>query len=120
MTEVEEYLSRSNEYWRQALEFFSSGEIEKASELAWGSTAERIKALALQETGSLLRSHGQIHSFMTTISRQLGDEELYRLFREAESLHTNFYESHLDREDVRITLLSIEKLLTKLEALFSR
>ena len=115
--QAEEYLSRSNKYWRQALELFEKGEVEKASELAWGSVAERIKGLSLIKSGNWLRSHKEVRNYMKMISSQLPDKELHQLFLVAQRLHVEFYESHLDSDDVKEALLSVEKLLTKIDFL---
>jgi len=119
--EVADYLANSNKYWQQALSQLESREAEKASELAWGSVVERIKALYFLKMGKKLsQSHGDVKSYIRNISNQLRDEELYKLFHEAESLHANFYEGFKDLDDVRRIFPSIQKLLTKIDVLFYR
>jgi hypothetical protein len=115
--EAVDYLATSNKYWQQALKQFEGREIEKAAELAWGSVAERIKALSLVRGGTNLPGHDQIRNYIKLISNQLHDEELYQLFLIAQRLHVEFYESHLDADDVRRDLTSVQKLLSKIDSL---
>ncbi len=113
---VRAYVDRSDQYWQQAQELLDQQEIEKASELAWGSVVERVKALALARTGADLRSHREVRDYVKRIANQIPDEELYRRYREAESLHINFYESYFDIDEVRMSFAAIEALLMKLDA----
>lgn len=114
--EIEDYIQRSNQYWQQSLGFLSRNELEKASELAWGSVVERVKALALAKVGVELRSHRQVRDYVKRVASQAKDEELYRYFREGESLHINFYESFFDPEEVRRALAAIEQVLVKIDS----
>jgi hypothetical protein len=120
-SEAGDYLGNSHKYWEQALAQLESGEAEKASELAWESVVERIKALYFLKTKTKLsQSHRDVKSYVRSISQQLEDKELYNLFHEAESLHANFYERFKDLGDVRESFLNIQKLLTKIDALLYR
>lgn len=116
-SEVLTYMVNSDKYWGQALEMFTKREIEKAAELAWGSVAERIKNLALVKSNAFLRSHANIRDYVKRIAAQISDEELYQLFLVAQRLHVEFYESHLDADDVNRDLLSVRKLLLKIDTL---
>ena len=115
-SEVEGYVRRSDEYWRQAQTLLAQGEVEKASELAWGSVVERVKALAAAKLGAELRSHREVRDFLKRIANQIPDQDLYRSYREAESLHINFYESFFDADEVRMSFAVIEGLLIRLDA----
>ncbi len=75
------------------------GEVEKAGEFLWGSMAQAIKAVATFR-GLSLRRHDQIGVYVLELSRALGDTALRDAFRDANSLHQNFYESGLTREIV--------------------
>jgi hypothetical protein len=120
-SEVADYLANSRKYGQQALAQLESREAEKASELAWRSVVERTKALYFLKTGKKLsQSHGDVKSYIRSISQQLEDEELYNLFHEAEGLHANFYEGFKDLDDVRRAFLNIQKLLTKIDTLLYR
>jgi len=120
LAELLAYVGRSQGYWIQAQEQLDLGHLEKAAELAWGSVAERLKALALARTGTFLRSHGAIRSFVRKIASQLNDVDLYQAFRQAESLHIEFYESHFDIDEVRQAFAQVDTLLRKIDSYFPR
>lgn len=112
---IDAYLFRSDKYWSQVQEFLQAGELEKASELAWGSVAERVKALGLARTAKLLRSHSQLTDYAKTVANQMQDGELREGFAKAERLHANFYESFLDSDEIKRTLAHIPALLAKID-----
>lgn len=114
--EIEGYIRRSNEFWRQAKELLDQNHLEKASELAWGSVVERIKALALARSASYLRSHRQLRDYVRLVAHQNNDPALYEAFRQAERLHINFYESYFDITDVREAFLGVEDTLRRVDA----
>lgn len=114
--EIEGYIRRSDEYWRQALGFLNRNELEKASELAWGSVAQRVKALALAKIGRELHTHYQIRDYVKRIASQTADENLFRDFTEAERLHTNFYEGLFDRDEVGMAFAVIRRLLARVDS----
>ena len=74
-------------------------EFEKASELLWGSMALAVKAVAAFREIHL-RNHASIWDYARQLCHELGDQELFDAFRDANRLHTNFYESDLTREVV--------------------
>ncbi len=95
------------------------GEFEKASELLWGSMALAVKAVAaLREIQ--LRSHASIWDYARQLSHELGDQELFDAFRDANRLHTNFYESDLTREVVLISEERIRGAVGKLLGMIPR
>ena len=114
--DTEAYVRRSDAYWRQALEYLPRRELEKASELAWGSVVERVKALALARTGAELRSHRELREYIKRVANQALDEELFRDYREAESLHINFYEFLFDVQEVTVALDIVRRLLAKIDS----
>lgn len=116
---VEIYFENSNRYWNQAQEHLKRKELAKASELAWGSVAEAIKALAAT-TGHMVKGHREVRSYIKIVSGQLQDPELYEYFKEVERLHVNFYETHLDEDDIRGALSKAHVLLSKLRELIQR
>ena len=75
------------------------GDYVQASEKFWGAVAEVIKAIAAKR-GVDIKSHGEIHRFITTLSKELNDSELLRCFGLAGTLHQNFYENWLTPEMV--------------------
>jgi hypothetical protein len=64
-----------------------------------GAVAEVIKAIAAKR-GVDSKSHGEIHRFITTLSKELNDSELLRCFGLASTLYQNFYENWLTPEMV--------------------
>jgi hypothetical protein len=100
------YVTRSQEYLQNAYVALEQNELEKASEFLWGSMAQAIKAFAAFK-GEHLPSHAAIWKYVTELSRELGNPALFDAFRDADSLHKNFYESGLTRE---IVLLSEERI----------
>ena len=68
------------------------GELEKAGEFLWGSMALAIKAVAAFK-GIELRSHGRLWDYAKEVSRDLREESIFVAFRDANSLHSNFYET---------------------------
>ncbi|MSQ07620.1 MAG: hypothetical protein EXR54_10045 [Dehalococcoidia bacterium] len=93
------YVNRSQHYLQNAYASLEQGEVEKAGEFLWGSMAQAIKAVATFR-GLNLRSHDQIRAYASELSRAIGDTALRDAFRDANSLHQNFYESGLTREIV--------------------
>ena len=114
--EAQQLLRRSDQYWVQALEQLEGDHLEKASELAWGSVVERIKALALAKTGQHLQRHRRIKNYVRRVAASVGDEELFRVFQRAESLHINFYESFFELDEIREAFNYIRELLPRVDS----
>jgi uncharacterized protein (UPF0332 family) len=109
------YVFRSAEYLHNAYVSLDQEELEKASELLWGSMALAVKAVAaLREIE--LRSHAAIWEYARQLSQELGDLQLFDAFRDANRLHSNFYESDLTRE---VTLSSEERVRIAIGRLLS-
>ena len=98
----------------QVRSYLKNKEFEKASEVAWGSVAEMIKALALAKTKQELRSHRDIRNYIRLTASQHSDKKMIDLFEDAESLHRNFYEGDFDEMEVRQKISSAEELVRKL------
>ena len=114
MTEkVKNYLSLNNKYLKEAEALIDKGDYVQASEKFWGAAAEIVKAIAARK-GSDLRSHGAIYQFITSLSKELNDPELLRLFAAASSLHQNFYENWLPPEMVVDYGEAVKELVTRL------
>jgi len=75
------------------------GDYVQASEKFWGAVAEVIKAIAAKREVDI-RPHGEMHRFVTTLSKETEDSELLRYFSLAGALHQNFYENWLPPEMV--------------------
>jgi hypothetical protein len=93
------YVTRCQEYLGNAFTSLEQNEVEKAGEFLWGSMAQAIKAVASLK-GVELRNHGAIWTYVRELTKELGDEDLLEAFRDANSLHQNFYESGLTSDIV--------------------
>ncbi|MCC5999021.1 MAG: PaREP1 family protein, partial [Thermofilum sp.] len=113
---TELYLRLSEKYLRDAEELLAKGDYVQASEKAWGAAAQIVKALAAKE-GIELRSHGELHRYVSKLSSERGDREIPRLWLSAVSLHQNFYENWLPGEIVEEGLESVKEFVEKLRKL---
>ena len=64
-----------------------------------------------------IRSHGEMHRFITTLSKETQDSELLRHFSLAGALHQNFYENWLTPEMVVDHSKAVKSLVEKLKRL---
>jgi len=60
-----------------------------------------------------IRSHGEMHRFITTLSKETQDSELLRHFSLAGALHQNFYENWLTPEMVVDHSRAVKSLVEK-------
>ena len=111
---AEAYLSQSLRYLENADEALKSENPDKAGEFLWGSVATAFKALLMAKKGEMIRSHGKFWDIARELTRETGDESIYKSFREANSLHSNFYDSKLTSEDIKISSSMIIDLVRKL------
>ena len=109
-------VGRSNQYWIQAVEQLEGQHLEKASELAWGSVLERVKALALVRSKVALRSHRDVRNYVKAEAARVGDQELFRTFQRAESLHINFYESFFELDEITEGFQYVREVLPRIDA----
>ena len=110
---VKRYKTQSIHYFENALKFIEVGDTEKASEFLWGSMAQALKATAASKDIQL-RSHKDIRDYALELARVLPDESIRHTFNNAQSLHSNFYESGLMLEDVIIAAEDVKETVTKL------
>ncbi len=110
------YSQLSAEYLSKARFHLAEDDIKQASEKAWGAAATAVKAVA-ESRGLEHSRHGDLWRTVRLVVRETGDRDIRVAFGLAESLHTNFYEAWLDREDVQDYLREVERLVRKLWAL---
>jgi len=115
-TGFEVHLKLSEKYLRDAEELLARGDYVQASGKAWGAAAQMVKAVAARE-GRELRSHGELHRYVSKLSSERGDREIPRLWLSAVSLHQNFYENWLPGEIVEEGLESVKEFVEKLRKL---
>ncbi len=95
---------------------FEAGDLQQASEKAWGAAAQIVKAAATLRGWD----HDQ-HRFLWIAARELSNEakdpELHTLFVVANGLHSNFYENTYDADKVALYIDKVERFVEKLEAM---
>lgn len=111
---VETYVQQAIRYLDNARSELSNGELEKAGEFLWGSFAQALKALAMAKKSVEIRTHSELWDLARSAAKELGDESIYTGFREANSLHSNFYEVRLGKEDLEISIERIRRQVAKL------
>ena len=105
------YLEGAEELVKQSRRELEEGDLRQASEKVWVACALAIKAHALAKRGVRLESHRDLWEYKNEVAKELG-EWVRAVFREADSMHRNFYEDVATREDVEDTLKDVEKLVT--------
>jgi hypothetical protein len=116
MGKAEDYLELNDKYLREAEALVDKGDYVQASEKFWGATAEIVKAVAAERNVEI-RSHGELHGFVTRLGRELHDPGLLRLFASASALHQNFYENWLPPEMVENYGEAVRELVERLKKL---
>jgi len=112
-----EYLDQSLTYLDNSEDAMRSAHPEKAGEFLWGSVATALKALAFAKKGKIITSHAEFWDLARELARETRDQSIYDNFREANSLHSNFYDSRLSSEDIRTVSSKIVNLVRKLRDL---
>lgn len=107
--------------WRHVNE---DGDLPQASSKGWGMVAETIKAVSARH-GGIIHTHRSIWHVLRELSQlvgEAGDEPtqawINNAFRNARSLHTNFYEDEESKEEVTAGLALCEELADRLYELF--
>jgi len=110
---IKRYETQSVHYFENALKFIEAGDAEKASEFLWGSMSQALKAVAASKD-IRLRSHKDIRDYAFELARTLPDDSIRNAFNNAQSLHSNFYESGLMLEDVVVAAEDVKAAVAKL------
>ncbi len=108
------YTALSRRLIRQAQEEFDNGDRLQASEKAWGAAAHAVKAAA-EQRGWRHNSHARLFHVVGRISREAADPEFLTLFKDASSLHQNFYEDWQPDEFVQDGIQRVQALVEKLD-----
>jgi 4-alpha-glucanotransferase len=95
------YVENARYYLENAAFFLDREEVCKATEMIWGSMAAAVKAAAAARERSLT-THRQLRDYAQAVAKQLEDEALFVAFREAEGMHSNFYESRMSSYDLAL------------------
>jgi len=115
-TKAEAHIALSEKYAREMDEFLEKGDYVQASEKAWEAASQILKAVA-SKRGKELKSHGELHKFVSELREETGDQELRRLWQVATSLHQNFYENWLPEGIVRESIEDVKRFVEKLREL---
>ena len=91
-----------------------SGDLEQASEKAWGAATVIVKAVA-EARGLRHKSHKNLTRLVETLADETSDEHLRDLFDAAQSLHGNFYENDFGVRGVRRRIRRVEEFVEKME-----
>jgi len=111
-TEAEIHLRLSEKYLREANELLVQGDHVQASEKGWGAAAQMAKADAAKK-GQKLRSHAELHRYVSKLSAEIGDREIGRLWRSTGMLHQNFYENWLPEEMVAESIEDVKEFVNR-------
>jgi uncharacterized protein (UPF0332 family) len=114
MEMVNKYHELNNKYLEEAKDMMEKGDYVQASEKFWGAAAEIVKAVAAKREIEI-RSHGELHRFVTRLRNEFNDPELTRLFGLASALHQNFYENWLTPEMVEDYGDAVQEFVNKLK-----
>lgn len=115
-TKAEIHIKLSQKYFREADELLKKEDFVQASEKAWGAVSQLMKAVAARK-GIELRSHSELHKFVTELVTETDDKEIRRLWQSAGMLHQNFYENWLPKEMVIANIEDVKELVKKLKLL---
>ena len=112
------YRDRGRKYLSQASVELDQGDFAQASEKGWGAAAQFVKAAA-EERGWTHGRHNHLFRIVRQLAEEIDNEELRVQFGLASDLHTNYYEEHLDEEDVRFNLDRVRQLVTSIDSVLS-
>ena len=115
---VIDYQDAAHLLLRQAHEELQAGDLRQASEKGWGAAAEIVKAVA-EGRGRNHYAHHLLIRVAADLAAETGDSELYDLFSNAQSLHTNFYENWLPRDFVAHHIARVEQFIARVEPLIT-
>ena len=115
MASVERHAEISAIFLQHADDLFRAGDSLQASEKAWGAVAHCLKSIALRRnwpSGS--------HQALKVIVERLAEESydparIVMLYKNAESLHTNFYEEWLEDGVVERYIENVKELTAILQ-----
>jgi hypothetical protein len=79
---------------------FQKGDLLQASEKAWGAVHQFLKAVATERDWGH-DTHSHVRQVAQNLAVETGNLEISDLFSNAEALHANFYQAHMDADTVR-------------------
>lgn len=101
---IRKHLPEAREYWSKWPAYLAEGDLCQAGEKGWGAVAQLAKAVATHR-GWAHFGHEEIRDVIRQIADESPNEpEIRRALLQAESLHGNFYEIHLDHRGTELGL----------------
>ena len=110
----EKYAAMSQRYIEQAEEEFQKGDLDQASNKAWGAAALTLKSIA-ERRGWNHNRHGLLYDISGQMADELGRPELRIMFRSANAMHQNYYEDWMASDEVRDGIETAKEYLRVLE-----
>ena len=114
-TRIHKHLEIAAEYWGKCPLYLDAGDLRQAGEKGWGTVAQLTKVVATLR-GWEHFDHVAIREAVQAIANEMPESS--RLIRTglvfAESLHGNFYEAHMDRNQAEFALGEVATLLDTL------
>ena len=110
------YHEASRRLLAQAHTELEAGDLQQASEKAWGAAAQMVKAAAAQR-GWEHDQHRHLWVAARNLSNEAKDQEIHTCFVAANGLHSNFYENTYDAQRVALYTAEVERLVEKVEAM---
>ena len=124
----EEFLKRmrkAREYWERAsfyLKNYENDRIkseEKASEDLWGVVSCLMNAISVVELGKPQRHGNQRKFAMQLLISEFEDgKELFKIYKKAEELHSNFYHAFLEKDELEELWADVLRLVKRLDNAF--
>ena len=118
MAEATTYRERSLAFLSKAQHELIDGDLEQASEKAWGAAALIVKAAA-EGRGLDHGNHRALFRVVDVLVQETGDSRLNTLFIAANGFHTNFYEDWFTIEQVGQSLADVADFVDRVERLLS-
>ena len=108
---IRKHLPKAREYWSKWPAYLAEGDLCQAGEKGWGAVAQLTKAVATHR-GWQHFGHVEIRDIIRQIADESANEPaIRRALIQAESLHGNFYEIHLDYRGAELALEDAKYLM---------
>ena len=108
---IRKHLPKAREYWSKWPAYLAEGDLCQAGEKGWGAVAQLTKAVATHR-GWQHFGHVEIRDIIRQIADESANEPaIRRALIQAESLHGNFYEIHLDYRGTELALEDAKYLM---------
>lgn len=95
----ERHVAICRRFREQGIAEIESGDLLQGSEKLWGAAAHAVKAVA-EQRGWAHASHRQLFSIVNRLTSETGDYSMASAFGKASELHVNFYEGHMEIDEV--------------------